>query len=167
MQKKVSHAISRKSMNGPNGSLKMMRLSHTYPQAKIVYSGGSGSIYGQEYREADLVQKMLSDMGFPLKHFIAENKSRTTYENVANSKALVQPQAGENWLLITSAFHMPRSTRVFEKQGWKIIPYPAGYIENDKLHAWHWFDVSGNYWKLNVAAKEMIGIIAYQLSGRI
>lgn len=145
----------------------MMRLSTTYPQAKVIYAGGAGSLHGQGHEEADIVRKMLIDIGFPTKNFIFETKSRTTFENVANSSTIVSPQDGENWLLVTSAFHMPRSIRVFEKQGWKVIPYPAGYVEDGSIALWQFIDVSGNYWKLNVAAKEMIGIIAYELSGRV
>ena len=42
------------------------------------------------------------------------------------STDLAHPQAGDKWLLITSAFHLPRSVGVFEKGGWDVIPYPAG-----------------------------------------
>ena len=145
----------------------MLRLSRTYPQAKIVYSGGSGSLHGQGADESAVMRQTLTDIGFPVENFIFEGKSRTTYENAVNSKALVSPQAGENWLLITSAFHIPRSRAVFEKQGWSVIPYPAGFIENGKIEPWQILDVSGNYWKLNIAAREIMGIIAYRLSGRI
>lgn len=145
----------------------MMRLSRTYPQARVIYTGGAGSIHGQGYEEAEIVRNMLTDLHYPIKNFTFESKSRTTFENVENSKALVSPQAGENWLLVTSAFHILRSRAVFEKQGWKVIPYPAGFIENGEIEPWQFIDVSGNYWKLNVAAKEILGIIAYKLSGRI
>lgn len=145
----------------------MMRLSHTYPQAKVVYAGGAGSLYGQSFKEADIVKDMLSNLEFPAQNFIFETKSRTSYENVINAKALTSPQVGENWLLITSAFHIPRSVAIFKKQGWEVIPYPSGFIENGRVEAWQFIDVSGNYWKLNVAAKEIMGIIAYKLSGRI
>ncbi len=145
----------------------MMRLSRTYPQARVIYTGGAGSLREQHFKESDIVRKMLTDLQFPIKNFIFEDSSRTTFENVNNSKTLVSPQAGENWLLVTSAFHMRRSLAVFEKQGWKVIPYPAGYIENDAIEPWQFVDVPGNYWKLNVAVKEILGIIAYKFSGRI
>ena len=145
----------------------MMRLSRTYPQAKVIYSGGAGNWHGEKIEEAAIVQKLLKDMGFHTKNFIFENKSRTTFENVEVSRNLVHPQAGENWLLITSAFHVPRAAAVFKKQGWDVIAYPSGFIENGPIEAWQFLDVSGNYWKLNVATKEILGIIAYKLSERI
>jgi len=145
----------------------MMQLSRTYPQAKVVYSGGAGSLHGQGAEEADIVRQMLAGLNFPIKNFIFEDKSRTTSENVEYCKKLVSPQAGENWILVTSAFHIPRANAVFKKQGWTVIPYPAGFIENGPIEPWQFIDVSGNYWKLNVAAKEILGIIAYKLSGRI
>ncbi|PZP56261.1 MAG: YdcF family protein [Micavibrio aeruginosavorus] len=145
----------------------MMRLSQTYPQARVIYAGGAGSLHGQGYEEATIVKKMLEDISFPTKNFAFETKSRNTYENAIYSKKLAHPQSGENWLLITSAFHIPRSKAVFEKQDWTVTPYPAGFIENGYIEPWQFMDVSGNYWKLNIAVKEIIGIIAYKLSGKI
>ncbi len=145
----------------------MIRLSRLYPQAKVIYAGGSGSLRDQGSREAVIVQNMLKDIGFPVKNFIFETESRNTFENVAFAKALVYPQPGENWLLITSAFHIPRSVAVFKRQDWKVIAYPSGFIENGSIQPWQFTDVSGNYWKLNIAAKEIIGIIAYKISGKI
>lgn len=147
--------------------IEMMRLSRTYPQAKVIYAGGAGSLRGQGSEEATIVKEMLKSLDFPIQTFIFETKSRNTYENIRNAEEIVHPQAGENWLLITSAFHIPRSQAVFNKQGWKIIAYPAGFIENGSIEPWQFLDVSGNYWKLNIAAKEIIGIIAYKLSGKI
>ena len=145
----------------------MMRLSRTFPQAKVIYAGGAGSLHGQGYDESGIVRDMLKDINFPIQNFVFENKSRTTYENIINAKVLASPQPGDNWVLITSAFHIPRSKAVFLKQGWNVISYPAGFIENGSIEPWQFIDVSGNYWKLNVAAKEIMGIIAYKLSGRI
>ncbi len=145
----------------------MIKLSRTYPQARVIYSGGSGDLLGQQYKEADAVEAMLRDMGVETGRYTFERNSRTTYENAIESRRLMKPTPGENWLLVTSAFHMPRSVRVFGKQGWPVIPYPAGFIEDRGAGLRQIGDVSGNYWKLTVAAKEIIGIIAYKISGRI
>lgn len=144
-----------------------IRLSQSYPQAQLVYSGGSGKLTGQDPREADFALKLLKDISIPTEYIIFENASRNTYENAEFSSKLVHPQPGENWVLITSAFHLPRAIQVFEKQNWPVIPYPAGFIENNSSEPGDLLDVLGNYWKLKIAAREYIGIIAYQISGKI
>lgn len=145
----------------------MVRLSRLYPQARIVYSGGSGNLTSSNAREADIVAKLLKDLGISQKNIIFENQSRSSFENVKYSYELVHPQPGENWVLITSAFHLPRAIRIFDKQKWPVIPYPAGFIENKSLEPRVLLDVLGNYWKLKIAVKEYIAIIAYQISGKI
>ena len=62
-----------------------------------------------------------------------ERRSRNTQENAEFSKALVAPKEGERWLLVTSAFHMPRSVGLFRKAGFAVEPYPV-----DWRVSWGW-----------------------------
>ena len=71
--------------------------------------------------------RFLAAFGIPRERLIIENKSRNTAENAAFSKEMVSPQPGENWLLVTSAFHMPRSVGLFRKVGFPVIPWPVDY----------------------------------------
>jgi uncharacterized SAM-binding protein YcdF (DUF218 family) len=145
----------------------MIKLSRTYPQARILYSGGEGRLIPGSASETAAVQKLLQDLKIPRDHFIFESQSRNTYENMKYSFDLVHPQAGEKWLLLTSAFHLPRSTAIFEKAGWHVIPYPAGYLEDNRYFFFRDLDVLGNFFKLQVAMKEIVGIIAYSLTGKL
>lgn len=147
--------------------METIRLSRIYPQARVIYSGGAGNLTDQDNKEADIAQNLLKDLGIPEKQFIFESQSRNTYENVKFSYSLAHPQAGENWVVITSAFHLPRAVGVFRAQNWPVIAYPAGFIENKSAEPRVLLDVLGNYWKLKIAAREYIGIIAYQISGKI
>lgn len=143
-----------------------MVLAHKYPNAKLVFTGGSGNPLMQDAREADYVKQLWIDMGLDPARVIWERDSRNTYENAVNSKALAQPKPGENWVLITSAVHMPRAVAIFEKQGWKVIPYPVNFITTDTPMWQREFSVSGNLWLLSEAMKEVIGRWAYQVTGK-
>lgn len=145
----------------------MVRLSKLYPQARVVYSGGDGSLRQSSGKESESAAKLLDNMGLSVSNIVFEDKSRNTYENAKFSYDLVTPQVGENWLLVTSAFHMPRSKAVFNKLGWEVIPYPAGYLENGDYLYWPSLDVLGNFYKLQVATKEIVGIIAYSLTSKL
>lgn len=141
-------------------------LAHKYPNAKLVFSGGSGNPMMQDSREADWVKQLWADMGLNPARVVWERDSRNTYENAVDSKALVRPKPGENWVLVTSAVHMPRAIAIFERQGWHVIPYPCDYITADTPLWQHEFSVSQNLWLLTEALKEMIGTAVYRATGR-
>ncbi len=145
----------------------MLRLSRAYPQVPIVYSGGDGGLTQSSPKESDIVQNYLKEIGYLNERLRFENRSRSTYENMAYSLELVHPQPGDKWVLITSAFHMPRSAAVFRKGGWNVLPYPAGYLEDGTYKVLGDLDVLGNFYKLQVATKEIVGIIAYKLTGKL
>jgi uncharacterized SAM-binding protein YcdF (DUF218 family) len=56
-----------------------------------------------------------------------EANSRDTWENAVFTRDLVKPKPGETWLLVTSAWHMPRSVGIFRRLGFDVIPYPVAY----------------------------------------
>lgn len=141
-------------------------LAQKYPDAKLLFTGGSGNPRRQDVREADLVRQLWIDLGYDPARVIWERDSRNTYENAVFSKKLAQPQPGEKWVLVTSALHMPRSVAIFEKQDWQVIPYPVDYITTDGSLWRYEFSVTDNLWRLAAALKEIIGKIAYQATGR-
>lgn len=145
----------------------MIALMHYYPKAKIVFSGGNGSLTLSSSSESIELQKLLKHMNIDMSRIIFEGKSRNTYENMVLSKELAKPKEGETWLLVTSAYHMRRSAAIFNSNGWEIIPYPAGYLSNGQYLFYPTFYLVENMYKLQVAVREIIGIMAYQLSGKI
>ena len=87
-------------------------------------------------------------------------------ENAVLSKLLVSPQVDENWLLVTSAFHMPRSMAIFCKVGWPMQAYPVDFrSRKDNLLRLDW-DFAKHLKNLNMAYKEWLGIIAYKVAGK-
>lgn len=144
-----------------------VRLHRLYPQARLVFSGGEGSLLPSSTSESKETKKLLNNLGISTDRIVFETQSRSTYENMKDSTSLIHPQPGENWLLVTSAFHLPRSIGVFRKGGWNVIPYPAGFLEEGRYLIFPTLDLLGNFYKLQVAAKEIVGIIAYRLSGKL
>jgi uncharacterized SAM-binding protein YcdF (DUF218 family) len=146
----------------------MLNLAKRYPQAKIVFSGGSGSALHPEAKEAPLVRRLLDESGIDPSRFIFEDLSRNTYENALFSKELMQPKAGEAWVLVTSAAHMPRAIGCFRQQDWEILAWPvdyatAGHVDLLDLN----FNLAGGLGMLGGAIHEWIGLISYRLLGRM
>ncbi|MES2605975.1 MAG: YdcF family protein [Pseudomonadota bacterium] len=140
-------------------------LGRQYPNAKLVMTGGSASLVDNEYREADFVPLLLQQLQIDPSRVIFERNSRNTYENAVNSKALVQPQAGEVWILVTSAGHMPRSVGAFCKQGWPVLPWPVDHM-TAPTELDIGFDLLGHVQDLRTALHEWLGLTAYYATGK-
>lgn len=141
-------------------------LANHYPEARLVFTGGSGSLSQQEYKEADVARDLFSQLGLNARNILFENESRNTYENALNSKALVQPQPGERWVLITSAFHMPRSVGVFCQQDWQVIAYPVDHRSSRNNLLRVELGVYGHLTGLVIAIREWVGLGAYFVTGK-
>lgn len=143
-----------------------LALARRYPQAKLVFTGGSGAVLHQEHKSADIARIVLSELGMDVSRIIFERNSRNTHENAVLSKQLARPQRGEKWILITSAFHMPRSVGVFCKAEWPVTPYPVDHrTKGDKLLQLG-MSLSGHLGDLGLAIREWLGLLTYYLTGK-
>lgn len=141
-------------------------LALRYPDAQLVYTGGSGSMLQQSYKGADVARQLYKDLGLDVSKIIFERESRNTSENAILTKKLVKPKAGEQWLLITTAWHMPRSMGIFCQSDWKVIPYPVDYTSLPKrLFRIEW-NFSKHLKSLTVGVKEWVGVVAYSVMGK-
>ncbi len=143
-------------------------LARRYPNARVVFSGGSANLLANDAREADYAGAIFENLGIAKSRLIMERRSRNTQENAEFSKALVAPKAGEHWLLVTSAFHMPRSVGLFRKAGFAVEPYPVDWRVGGRadLFAFANFAIDGLI-QTDIAVREWIGLLAYRLTGKI
>ncbi|HLO75725.1 MAG TPA: YdcF family protein, partial [Magnetospirillum sp.] len=105
----------------------LVELARRFPQARVIYTGGSGSAVRQDAKDAPVAQALLESIGVDRGRVIFEAESRNTWENAELSRAMVRPAPEETWLLVTSAIHMPRSVGVFRAAGWPVTAYPVDY----------------------------------------
>ncbi|MFI4987849.1 MAG: YdcF family protein [Alphaproteobacteria bacterium] len=141
-------------------------LAASHPEARILFTGGSGRLDPGPVMEAELAGRFLAAMAVDPHRLMLEGHSRNTYENALLGKELAAPKPGEHWLLVTSAAHMPRAMGVFRRAGWEVIAYPVDYRTTGDGSAVDRFDVAGTLTDLNNAAKEWLGLAAYRLMGR-
>jgi uncharacterized SAM-binding protein YcdF (DUF218 family) len=66
-------------------------------------------------READYATALFESLGVSRERLTMERRARNTQENAEFAKAMAAPKSGERWLLVTSAYHMPRSSACFER----------------------------------------------------
>jgi uncharacterized SAM-binding protein YcdF (DUF218 family) len=141
-------------------------LARLYPEAQLVFTGGSGELMQQEHREAEYARDLFNRFGVTDRPILFESDSRNTFENARNSKQLVSPDSGENWILVTSAFHMPRAVGVFCGQGWPVTPWPVDHKSRKGDLLRFDFNFSRNVSTLRTAVREWVGLLAYRFTGR-
>jgi uncharacterized SAM-binding protein YcdF (DUF218 family) len=141
-------------------------IARRYPKVKMVFSGGSGDLVSHNLSEADVVQRFAEQQGLEPGRILLEGRSRNTRENAVFARELANPRPGERWLLITSAFHMPRSAAVFKAVGWDVIPYPVDYRALPSKIQWRAIMLK-RFELFSMALHEWIGLAAYRVTGRI
>lgn len=142
-------------------------LARRYPAAKIVYAGGGSEFTPDTTPEATLVENTAHQLGVEAGRIIYERKSLNTFQNAVYAKEIAAPAEGERWLVVTSAFHMPRTMGVFRAAGFAVTPYPVDYRTAGDVSLIRPFAfASEGLRRTDLATKEWIGLIAYRLSGR-
>lgn len=145
----------------------MLTLAQRFPNARIVFSGGSGKLTPGALAEAPYAKKLLAEFRMSGDRFIFEDASRTTHENAVWMRDMLKPQPGQRFLLVTSSFHMPRSIGVFRQVGFEVEAYPVDWRTRGWQDALQPFDrVSGGLSRADVAIHEWTGLVVYWLTGR-
>ncbi len=144
-----------------------VELARRYPNARIVYCGGSNAMWSERALEAPFAVRELEALGVAHDRITAEEQSRNTIENAVYSRLVAQPKAGERWLLVTSAFHMPRAIAAFRAAGFDVEAYPVDWRTRGPRDAARFFDsLSEGLARTDTAAHEWAGLLAYRLTGK-
>lgn len=145
-----------------------MVLARRHPEAMVVFSGGAGAlrdVLGDGVPGAVVARRFFAEQGLAPERLILEGGSRNTAENARLSLAQVAPGDGERWILVTSAFHMPRALMSFRAAGWpgELIPWPVDHRGGPVRLGWN---MTGQMTKLHVALREYLGMASYRVLGR-
>jgi uncharacterized SAM-binding protein YcdF (DUF218 family) len=152
--------------NGGDRFFAAALLAKTYPLVPVIFSGGSGLLDSPALvTELSVAKDLLTGMGINESRLIIESSSRNTYENFVFLSSVL-PQRSGRYLLITSAFHMPRSVGVARNQGFNVIPYPVDYRSNSTKLRQYDFSLFEHLQVLEPAWKEWIGLTVYYWTGK-
>ncbi len=147
-----------------------MQLYKLGKAKKIILSGGSGDIFGKKIPEAEYLKKVLLLCGVKEEDILYEDKSRNTRENATNTAILAEKYfaPGAKFLLVTSAWHMPRAVACYEKVGLKVKAFPVDSQAKGAI-------ISPDYFfpgvlapcKWYIILHELMGYVVYKVSGYI
>jgi len=142
-------------------------LAKQHPSALLVFTGGSGHLLGRKGEEALAFRTLFEQMDPVKNEVLLETEAKNTWQNAVNTIAMIKERKIVNWLLVTSAFHMPRSVGSFKKAGLEVIAWPTDYRAEILEFPWITANSTEQFSKMNVLIHELIGILAYRLFGRL
>src|SRR6202166_14099 len=142
-------------------------LARRYPSARIIFSGGTGSLSSDAPAEAPVAVKEFEALGIAHERITAEEQSRNTIENAVFSRLLANPKPGERWLLVTSAFHVPRAIAAFRAAGFPVEACPVDWRTRGPIDAMQPFiSFAAGLTMTETAVHEWVGLVAYRLTGK-
>lgn len=142
-------------------------LAHRFPDVPVIVTDGGGTRRNRS--GAEQAAALLRQMGVPQSQLVLETRSLSTWDNARFSYDVVQPKPGERYVLVTSAWHMPRSVATFHHAGWpELVPWPVDYVEDDRpLWRSLQFSAARGLRQMDEAVREYVALAYYRLTGRI
>ena len=122
-----------------------------------------GLHYDTPPSEAQLMAvSMQDDFGVTVRW--KEERSRTTWENAQMSAEILLPQGIKRVVVVTQAWHMPRSVWSFEKAGFTVVPAPVGFLGVDNARPLGgWMPEFVSVWRSGQLINEAVGQVGYRL----
>jgi uncharacterized SAM-binding protein YcdF (DUF218 family) len=152
--------------SAPGRLIAIALLARQFPSSRIIYSGGNGSLIPGKPAEAEFIYPLLDAFGVSRARVVLESRSRNTEENAVFTKAIANPKPGERWLLVTSAWHMPRAVGCFRRIGFPVEAYPTDWQTLRDVRLVPSFEPAKSLVNTDTAAHEWLGLLAYWLTGR-
>ncbi|MBD2383992.1 YdcF family protein [Cylindrospermum sp. FACHB-282] len=157
---------------------RVIYAAQLYRQKKapiIILSGGRINWRGSGSPESADMADVLTSLGIPSEAIVQEPNSLNTYQNAENVRKILESRSIRRVLLVTSAMHMPRSLKIFQRQGIDVIPAPTDFLVSQgemqeitstpKAAILNLLPDTENLQQFTSALKEYVGSFVYRLRG--
>lgn len=133
---------------------------HRQTGLPLLVSGGE--VFAEYGREAVIMRDILMSFGVAPERVIVEDRSLNTTENARFTAQVLRERGWRRPLLVTSAFHMPRSVLEFQRAGVTTIPYPVGFYapRHYQGNFLDWIPSAPALRGTSIALKEYLGLTA-------
>ena len=135
-------------------------LMRKFQNFELIFSGGEGRLVPTGTTEAELAKIFYEEQGVDMKRVTLESKARTTRENAIRVAALLGERCKQPWLLVTSAWHMPRSMTEFQAVGCNVTAYPVDFRTGEEA-SWAEYSMAGSLMAWQTALHEYLGMFVY------
>lgn len=134
---------------------------HKQTGKPIILSGGSGI---NQLPDAEIMKATLLSLGVDLKSILLDSGSTTTQENAKYSKSIMEKKKYKVAILVTSAYHMKRAVKAFQKEKVEILPYPTDFKRDLRYNVYSFVPKASALNESYKALREYIANLAYDLS---
>ncbi|MBD0382742.1 YdcF family protein [Paenibacillus sedimenti] len=144
----------------PYTAARVMTVAELYRQTKLPIVLSGGQVYSDSGNESQIAKRHLLALGVPESAIMLDDTSRNTEENAAHTQSILNQQGWKRPVLITSAFHMARAVKHFQKLKVDVLPYPTDYqmAKQQKLYVSKFIPSAVGLSATTVALKEYLGL---------
>ncbi len=139
------------------------KLMRQHPKLELIFSGGEGRLLTTGVTEAELAKVFYEEQGVDMTRVKLENGSRTTRENARQVAALLGDRCKQPWLLVSSAWHMPRSMAEFEAVGCNVTAYPVDFRTGASTSLTE-YSLAQSLLRWQTALHEWLGLVVYSMT---
>ncbi len=140
-----------------------LSLMQQHPKLELVFAGGEGRLLATGVTEAELTKVFFEQQGMDMTRVTLERGSRTTRENANQVATFLGERCKRPWLLVTSAWHMPRAKAEFEALNWAVTPYPVDFITSESTSLTE-YSLTHSLVRWQMALHEWLGLFVYRVS---
>ena len=128
---------------------------------KLVFTGGKMPWDKAKKTEGEVLKEYAISSGIPSENIFVTKDVENTADEAVAVKELISPS--KRIILVTSAYHMYRAKRLFEKKGFNVIPYKVDYKvgRNNVIVIMDFLPDAENLKLTETGFKEIIGRIFY------
>jgi uncharacterized SAM-binding protein YcdF (DUF218 family) len=132
---------------------------------KLVFTGGKMPWDKVKKTEGEVLKEYAISNGISSEKILVTKDVENTADEAVAAKELISPD--KRIILVTSAFHMVRARKLFEKQGFIVIPYKVDYktSQNKNIGIMDFLPSSANLELTETGIREIIGRIFYFIKG--
>lgn len=138
--------------------IKFIELAKENPHLQLVYTGNSF--------ENETAKKEFKALGIDPSIVQFADNAKDTKENAIKTKELLNPNPEDHWLLVGSAYHIPRAVGLFRRAGFNVIPFPVDYHTPGNYEPWFFLGLKLNLDGWQVSSREWLGLLINYLMGR-
>jgi uncharacterized SAM-binding protein YcdF (DUF218 family) len=143
-------------------------LARRYPEAVLAFTGVGEGALARDFVERPQPGSLFFGAAFAGRDPVVLAASASTYEDALLALRRLQPRPGETWLLVTSAWHMPRAWATFRTLGWTTVPYPVDPIAaGARWGIASWTGAGERLADLDRVVREWGAVWIYRRTGRI